>query len=130
MRKHLGLPAQLPKSGGPGSREYQLSSNWEDGIARLPQHFDELSFSLDPEQRLGRCQHTTEPQSCRAPGKAGRIIDVDREARDGRWPRGRLESAAGYLGEEAVERLTRVHPQHRFVVAAHADVAHKGRAAR
>ena len=35
------------------------------------------TLSLNPVQRLGWCQHTTEPQRCDAPGLAGRIVGLD-----------------------------------------------------
>ena len=72
-----GLPPSCPRVGDPGSREYQLSMG--DGISRFSrlQKTLTLSFSLDPEQRLGRCQNTTEPQPCYAQGKAGPVVDLD-----------------------------------------------------
>ena len=102
------LPS-CPRVALPGASEYQGSCDLGDGIARLLDE-TELSFStLDPEQRLGRCQNTTEPQTCRAPGQAGRVVDLHRQPRKRGLPHGRLESPARDFRQEAVQGFGRLH---------------------
>ena len=128
---HPGSPPSCPRVGDLGSREYQLST-WGTELSVFIATETALTlslYSLDPEQRLGRCQNTTEPQPFRAGRKSGRIVDLDGQPRNGGRAHGRLESRARDLGQESVERLARVHAQHRIVVAAHADVADEGGAA-
>src|SRR5258705_6614115 len=77
-----------------------------------------LSFSLDPERRLGRCKNTTEPHRFCTDRKAGGIIGFDRQGAQRARTKGRLEACARNLGQEAVDGLLPLHAQNRFVVAA------------
>ena len=127
----LTLPGARSRHSGirPGRMElpFQRHTSAPDG-GFVPSGFS--SLFLDPEQRLGRCQNTTEPQSClcAAPSPSHRRYRPP-DPRRGR-PSGRLEALARDARQEAVERLARVHAQHGMVVAAHAGIGHVAGAAR
>src|SRR5262245_37157638 len=89
-----------PTAALPGASEYHGSCNLGDGITRLFDETELSSSTLDPEQRLGRCQNTTEPQTCRAPSKTGRVVDLHRQPGKRGRTHGRLESSARDLGQE------------------------------
>src|SRR6185295_17740983 len=108
-----------PAAHGARSREPRVSAlfphpketDWPSLATRLT-----LSFSFDPEQRLGRCKNTTEPHSFCAHRQPGCIINLDRERAQRARALRRLEAAARNFAQEAVERLLPIHAQHRFVV--------------
>src|SRR5947209_19449923 len=63
-----------------------------------------------------------------APREAGGILSFEGEGAQGRLPQSRLEARPRDFAQKARKRLLLVHPDHRVVVAGHADIGDEGRA--
>src|SRR5215217_5069172 len=79
-----------------------------------------------PEAGPGLFQVRPEPHRRHAPGQAGAVVSLDRDAGERALAQGRLHADPRRLLEEAADRFLLLHPEHGIVVAAHARIGHIG----
>ena len=127
---HPGSPPSCPRVGDLGSRGCSGSCDLGDGVARLHCNCDCLD-SLSQLTRPRTAAQVDVPRTppsrdpCRA--SVARPVDVvdlhsqPRRSWPDPWP-ARIRPRRDILVGNRLQRLGRVHPQHQFVVAAHADV--------